>query len=129
MPALNGATHLEDEDIDYTDIEEKYVGYISEILSFSDNLWIRYRVEMEEGFDNIIIVDGVPVIDKSKLEKLLTKICKEFGKKGVPLKPEAIFVPWDNTSGKSRGWASSVDFSQTDANLTSSLNIRIDISL
>ena len=58
---------------------------------------------MEEGFDNIIIVDGVPIIDKSKLEKLLAKICKEFGKKGVPVKPEAIFVPWDNASGKSRG--------------------------
>ena len=47
----------------------------------------RYKVELEEGFDNILVVDGVPVIDKSKLEKLLAKICKEFGKKKcmVPL--------------------------------------------
>ena len=58
---------------------------------------------MEEGFDNIIIVDGVPIIDKSKLEKLLARISKEFNKKSVHIKPESIFVPWDNVSGKSKG--------------------------
>ena len=64
----------------------------------------RYKVELEEGFDNILVVDGVPVIDKSKLEKLLAKICKEFGKKGAQIKPDNIFVPWDEKSGKSKGY-------------------------
>ncbi len=58
---------------------------------------------MEEGFDNIIVVDGVPVIDELKLEKLLSKICKEFGKKGLTVKPSSIHVPWDKTTGKSKG--------------------------
>ncbi|TDL28371.1 translation initiation factor eIF-3b [Rickenella mellea] len=87
MPVPNGISHsAEEDDIDYSDIEAKY------------------RVEMEEGFDNIIVVDGVPVIDELKLEKLLSKICKEFGKKGLTVKASSIHVPWDKTTGKSKGY-------------------------
>ena len=52
------------------------------------------------------MVDGVPVVDNSKLEKLLAKICKEFGKKGAHIRPDDIFVPWDEKTGKSKGYAS-----------------------
>ena len=45
------------------------------------------------------MVDGVPVVDNSKLEKLLAKICKEFGKKGAHIRPDDIFVPWDEKTG------------------------------
>lgn len=51
------------------------------------------------------MVDGVPIIDKSKLERLLAKVAKEFSKKGVSIKQDDIFVPWDNASGKSKGSA------------------------
>lgn len=52
--------------------------------------------------DNTVVVDGVPIIDRSKLEKLLTKIAKEFSRKGAPIKVNDIFMPWDDT-GKSKG--------------------------
>jgi translation initiation factor 3 subunit B len=49
-------------------------------------IYDRYKVRLEEGFDHILIVDGVPVIDKSKprskLEKLLAKIAKAFTQEG-----------------------------------------------
>jgi translation initiation factor 3 subunit B len=51
-----------------------------------------------------LIVDGIPIIDKSKLEKLLAKICKDFGKKGVAIKPDDIFMPWHEKSGKNKGY-------------------------
>lgn len=60
-------------------------------------------MSLEEGFDNILVVDGIPVIDKSKLEKLLAKIAKEFTRKGAAIKPESISMPWDDAAGKSRG--------------------------
>jgi translation initiation factor 3 subunit B len=63
----------------------------------------RYQVEADDSFDNIIVVDGVPVIDKSKYERLTAKIVKEFGKKGSPIKAEDIFMPWDEATGKSKG--------------------------
>ncbi|GBE80122.1 Eukaryotic translation initiation factor 3 subunit B [Sparassis crispa] len=84
---INGAHHADnDEEIDYTDIEAKY------------------QVHYEEGFDNVLVVDGVPVIDKSKAEKLLVKIAKEFSRKGAPIKPDDITVPWNDANGKSRGY-------------------------
>ena len=64
----------------------------------------RYKVQYDEGLDNILVVDGVPVIDKSKLEKLLARISKEFGRKGAPIKPEDMHVPWDDKTGKSKGY-------------------------
>ena len=64
---------------------------------------LRYKVQYDDGFDNILVVDGVPVIDKSKLVKLLARIAKEFLKKGAPIKPDDISVPWDDATGKSRG--------------------------
>ncbi|EJF62267.1 translation initiation factor eIF-3b [Dichomitus squalens] len=82
---VNG-TIYDDEDIDYSDIEAKY------------------QVEYDESFDNILVVDGVPVIDKSKLEKLLQKISKDFSRKGCPIKPENMTVPWNESNGKSKGY-------------------------
>ncbi|KAF7967182.1 hypothetical protein HWV62_35608 [Athelia sp. TMB] len=75
-----------DDEIDYSDIEAKY------------------QVHLDEDFDNTLVVDGVPVIDKSKLERLLAKITKEFARKGAPIKQEDIFVPWDDAKDKSKGY-------------------------
>jgi len=61
-------------------------------------------VETKAGYDNIIVIDGAPVIDKSKLEKLLAKISKEFTKRGAPFKIDKAFVPWDDVAGKSTGY-------------------------
>ncbi|KAJ7619135.1 eukaryotic translation initiation factor eIF2A-domain-containing protein [Mycena polygramma] len=87
------------DDIDYSDIEAKY------------------QVQYDDGFDNMLVVDGIPVIDKTKLEKLLTKICKEFSRKGIPIKPDDIFMPWNDTTGKSQGYIFVEFRNADDANL------------
>ena len=92
------------EGVDYHDIEEKYV---FRKLNYIYLQICRYKFEYDEGFDNIVVVDGVPVIDRSKLEKLLVKVTKEFNKKGVSVKVDDIFMPWDDKTGKSKGCASS----------------------
>ncbi|OJT11372.1 Eukaryotic translation initiation factor 3 subunit B [Trametes pubescens] len=91
---VNGAFH-DDEEIDYSDIEAKY------------------QVEYDESFDNILVVDGVPIIDKAKLEKLLQKIAKDFSRKGCPIKPDNITVPWNDAAGKSKGYLF-MEFSNAD---------------
>ena len=70
-----------------------------------ENFSIRYQVVADESFDNIVVVDGVPVIDSSRCEKLLTKISREFGKRGSTISPNNITVPWDDSTGKSKGCA------------------------
>ena len=42
--------------------------------------------------------------DKSKAEKLLARIAKEFGKRGCQVKVDDMFVSWDEKSGKSKGF-------------------------
>ncbi|KAI0068380.1 translation initiation factor eIF-3b [Artomyces pyxidatus] len=96
MPVPNGVVYDETDEIDYTDIEEKY------------------QVKFEEGFDNILVVDGVPIIDKSKLDRLLTKIAKEFTRKGAAIKSEDISVPWNESTGKSNGYVF-VEFRSAEA--------------
>lgn len=102
--APNGTTPNDiDEDIDYSDIEAKSVPTFP--VSWCRYLRkFRYQVEFDEGLDNVVVVDGVPVIDPSKAEKLLARISKEFGKKGAPVKPEDMFIPWDEKTGKSKGY-------------------------
>ena len=39
-----------------------------------------------------------------KVEKLLARVSKDFGKKGAPVKPEDMFMPWDDAKGKSKGY-------------------------
>lgn len=56
-------------------------------------------------------MDGVPIVGKDKLEKLLAKICKEFSKKGVVIKSDDIHVPWDNSTSKNKGYVARSAFS------------------
>jgi translation initiation factor 3 subunit B len=66
---------------------------------------LRYQVKDKEGFDNCIVVDGVPIIDDSRRERLLVKLGKEFAKRGCPYPPQNTFIPWDDAIGKSKGYA------------------------
>ncbi|TFK30543.1 translation initiation factor eIF-3b, partial [Coprinopsis marcescibilis] len=75
------------DDIDFSDIEEKY------------------QVDFDDSLDNTIVVDGVPIIDRSKAEKLLAKFSKEFSRKGISVKADDIVLPWDEKTGKSKGYA------------------------
>jgi len=70
-----------------------------------ENFLIRFEVVADEGFDNIVVLDGVPVIDNSRREKLLTKITKEFAKRGSTISANNITVPWDDSTGMSKGCA------------------------
>jgi translation initiation factor 3 subunit B len=97
-------TALHPDDIDFSDIEEKCVPKAWDLSSWA-YLCPRYQVHYDEGFDKSVIVDGIPIIDKTKEERLLTKIAREFTKKGAPIKSDDIYLPWDSQSGKSKGYA------------------------
>lgn len=72
-------------EIDFSDIEEKYA------------------VTIPSTFDNIVVVDNIPVVDSSKEEKLLNVIKKIFKGCGT-IKEDGIIMPKDLNSGKSKGW-------------------------
>ena len=69
---------------------------------------LRYQVHFNDGLDNTLVLDGVPIINKSKLDKLVAKITKEFSRKGAPIKINDVFVPWDNSKDESKGCVSKI---------------------
>ncbi|CAG8584432.1 12714_t:CDS:2 [Funneliformis mosseae] len=70
-------------------------------IDFSD-IESKYQVPYEEGFDTIIVVDNVPIVDESKQEKLLKFIRKIFKNAG-DIKENGINMPMDTDpdTGKS----------------------------
>ncbi|KAJ9063008.1 Translation initiation factor 3 subunit b [Entomophthora muscae] len=76
MPALLDPKNLpkSEEEIDFSDLEAKY------------------SLELEESFDNIIVVDGLPKVDEAKFDKLLSVVQKIFKKYGT-IKPEGLSMP------------------------------------
>ncbi|KAF8257145.1 hypothetical protein EI94DRAFT_1709528 [Lactarius quietus] len=67
------------DNIDFSDIEEN--------AEVEQDIHDRYKVRLEEGFDHILVVNCVPIIDKSKRDSLLTNIAKEFTRKGAAINP------------------------------------------
>lgn len=74
--------------IDFTDLENKY------------------RVTLDESFENILIVDNLPKIDASKEEKLMAVLRKNVFSPagGLPIEG-GCFMPRDSETGMSRGYA------------------------
>lgn len=64
---------------------------------------VEPEVQKETGFKNIIIIDCIPQVESSKVDKLkkvLEKICLSIG----PLSERGLFIPTDK-SGKTVGFA------------------------
>jgi translation initiation factor 3 subunit B len=72
------------EDIDFSDIEAKY------------------KIDVPETFDNVVVVDNVPIVDHTKEEKLLNVIRKVFKNIGT-IKENGIYMP-KGDDGKSKGF-------------------------
>ncbi|TPX71053.1 hypothetical protein SpCBS45565_g01197 [Spizellomyces sp. 'palustris'] len=70
-------------EIDFSDIEE------------------RYRVDLPNGFDTVVVVDNVPVVGEAKREKLLTMIRKMFSNMGAI---KDLHMPTDPNTGESKGF-------------------------
>jgi translation initiation factor 3 subunit B len=71
-----------EEDIDFTDIEQ------------------AYPLPANEGFESLVVVDNVPIVDQSKEEKLLTVLKKLITKAAGPIKENGMFMPVEDKDGK-----------------------------
>jgi translation initiation factor 3 subunit B len=74
--------HFSDEEdsdleIDYTDIEE------------------RFRPKFQDTFDNLIVVEGAPIVDESKRGRLIKAIISTFAKKDLKISESKIEMPLD----------------------------------
>ncbi|PWN27073.1 translation initiation factor eIF-3b [Jaminaea rosea] len=77
---------LDDEDIDFSDIEQKYA------------------VRFDEGLDHVVVIDNVPVVDDAKKGKLFDIIQKRIKSQvGVDVDKELFHMPF-GSDGNSKGY-------------------------
>ncbi|KXN69037.1 translation initiation factor eIF-3b [Conidiobolus coronatus NRRL 28638] len=87
-PAIDFKNIASEADLDFSSLDEKY------------------SLELDTNFDNIAIVDNIPVIDESKEEKLGNVLRKIFKASGT-IKENGIYMPKEEVNGKltSKGFA------------------------
>ena len=66
-------------------------------------LIIRYAVDTQQGFENVLVIDNTPIVDESKRDKLLARLRSEFNKAGAPIDEDRIQMPWDDAAGTNKG--------------------------
>ena len=68
-------------------------------LSF-DDIYAKHMVDVNESYDNIVIIDGIPIIGEDKLAKLLKVLKKSINSKSsIDLEDDQLFMPFiDNQS-------------------------------
>jgi hypothetical protein len=71
-------------DIDFSDIQEKYT------------------INVPETFDNVVVVDNLPIVDSSKESKLIAVVKKIFKNIGV-IEDNGIYMPKGDDE-KSKGY-------------------------
>ncbi|KAI9472227.1 MAG: eukaryotic translation initiation factor eIF2A-domain-containing protein [Benjaminiella poitrasii] len=66
-----------------------------------DDIYEKHQVSTENDFDTIVVVDGAPIVDEAKEEKLLTVLSKLFTKGAGEIKENGIWMPMTpNDEGK-----------------------------
>ncbi|OXC62994.1 eukaryotic translation initiation factor 3 subunit B [Cryptococcus neoformans] len=73
-------------DIGFKDIEEKYA------------------VTAQKGFETMLVVDNIPIVDDSKKQRLLERLKQTFAKVGAPIEEESIEMPWNAAAGTNKGF-------------------------
>jgi translation initiation factor 3 subunit B len=88
--------HLRDADVDEDDYDE-------DDIDFSD-LKEKYEVQLEQGYDTFIVIDGLPLVtedQKPKLVKFLLRKLNQVGK----TKEDLIYMPMsEGEDAKSLGF-------------------------
>ncbi|KAI5647582.1 hypothetical protein M9H77_33587 [Catharanthus roseus] len=73
------------------------------IISDDEDLREEEELEFDQGFENIIVVDNLPVVPEEKFEKLEGVVRKIYSQIGV-IKEDGLWMPVDPETGKTLGY-------------------------
>jgi translation initiation factor 3 subunit B len=63
----------------------------------------RFAVDAQQGVENVVVVDNVPIVDEGKREKLVARLRALFEKAGAAIDEDRIDMPWDDAAGTNKG--------------------------
>ncbi|OCF37588.1 eukaryotic translation initiation factor 3 subunit B [Kwoniella heveanensis CBS 569] len=64
----------------------------------------KYAVDTQQGLENVLVVDNIPVVDEGKKQKLVDRLRQLFAKAGAPIEEESVNMPWDKEAGTNKGF-------------------------
>ncbi len=85
--------HLRDEDLDDEDFDMDEVD-ISDLRE-------KYEVQLDEGYDTFVVVDGLPPVNEEQKPKLIKFLLKKLNTVGRT-SADAIFMPMDDEGNSLR---------------------------
>jgi translation initiation factor 3 subunit B len=50
----------------------------------------KYAVDTQQGFENVLVVDNVPLVNESKKDKLIERLRQTFAKAGAPIDEDRV---------------------------------------
>lgn len=84
----------------FADIEERSVTW-SAVGRRADRT--RFAVDAQQGVENVIVVDNVPIVDESKKQRLVERLRQVFDRAGAGIEEDHISMPWDDEKGTNKG--------------------------
>ena len=60
-------------------------------------------MDTQQGFENVLVLDNVPIVDEAKRQRLVDRLRQVFEKAGAGIEEERIDMPWDNAAGTNKG--------------------------
>ncbi|RXK42219.1 hypothetical protein M231_00577 [Tremella mesenterica] len=64
----------------------------------------RYAVDAQQGFENVIVIDGTPIVNRDRKDRLVERLKLLFEKAGVPIDDDRIEMPWDDVAETNKGF-------------------------
>ncbi|WWD22047.1 eukaryotic translation initiation factor 3 subunit B [Kwoniella shandongensis] len=64
----------------------------------------RYAVDTQQGFENVLVIDNIPIIDEGKKQRLVDRLRQLFAKAGAAIEEENISMPWDDSAATNKGF-------------------------
>jgi translation initiation factor 3 subunit B len=88
-------------DLDFSEEEEQ--DFYAELDEGYAKIEDEFAVDTQSGFENVLVLDNVPIVDEGKRAKLVTRLRSDFNKAGAPIDEENIQMPWDDEAGTNKG--------------------------
>jgi len=92
--------------------EEEQADFEAELQEAYADIEARHAVDTQKGFENVVVVDNIPIVDESKRQRLIERLCQMFDKAGAGIDQDRIAMPWDDAAGTNKGYVFAFDFSR-----------------
>ena len=60
-------------------------------------------MDTQQGFENVLVLDNVPIVDEAKRQRLVDRLRQVFERAGAVIDEDRIDMPWDQEAGTNKG--------------------------